>query len=264
MPRLTLVLILTSAFIAAPMVTGQPEDPADAVFQVVIMSNHQDSNHRYPQAGYGTGFLISADGTAITNSHVVYRVVHSPEDYRAIAIVGKEFYGATVVCASNLPYDPTKIDNAGRVVGGGAITSKDVAEIKLEPSTTPYKGFDYRTKDGQTIPLATAHSGPLPEFPFLSIGGMPSGTVRVMGFGGISAIPYKWTATGQVDHTYTGKYDGTPVFDIEFQNPAVPGNSGSPVLNDQNQVVGLWTWHYYDKPTMGTAQPSSVLKAPCH
>jgi V8-like Glu-specific endopeptidase len=104
----------------------------------------------------------------------------------------------------------------------------------------------------------------LPEFPFLTIGGAPSGTVRVIGFGGISAIPYKWTATGQVDCTCTRKYDGTPIFDVEFQNPAVPGNSGSPALNDQNQVVGLWTWHYYDMPTKGTAQQSSVLRDPCN
>ncbi len=264
MKALAFVLILGLTMMVAPAVTGQSEDPSDAVFQVVVLSNHENSYHGYPQVGYGTGFLISSDGTAITNSHVLYRVVHSPADYRAIAIVGKEFYDVSIVCASKLPYDPTKIDSAGRVVGGGSINSKDVAEIKLGPSTTPYKRFSYRTKDGQIIPLATAHTGSLSEFPFLTIGGMPTGTVRVIGFGGISAIPYKWSTTGQVGRNYTERYDGTPVFDIEFQNPAVPGNSGSPVLNDQNQVVGLWTWHYRDIPTKGTAQQSSVLKDPCN
>jgi hypothetical protein len=253
------------ALIGAPTVTGQSEDLADAVFKVQVWDTKPDSDGHYHGHEYGTAFFINTDGTAITNSHVVYRVAHEPDKYRIMAFVGKEFCDATVMCASKLPYDPTKMNSAGRIVGGATV-SKDVAKIKLAPSTAAegHRSIYYKTKDGQTIPLATAHLDTLPEFPFLTIGGAPSGMVKVIGFGDISANPYKWSTTGQVDRTYTERYDGTAVFDIEFQNPAAPGNSGSPVLNDQNQVVGLWTWHYYDKPTKGTAQQSSVLKDPCN
>jgi V8-like Glu-specific endopeptidase len=53
------------------------------------------------------------------------------------------------------------------------------------------------------------------------------------------------------------------MFDITYQNPARPGNSGSPVPNEKNEVVGLWAWYYYDIPTKGTAQSGTVLTNPC-
>lgn len=57
--------------------------------------------------------------------------------------------------------------------------------------------------------------------------------------------------------------DGTQLFDVTSRNPAVPGDSGSPVLNDAGEVVGLWAWHYYAHPDTGTAQRSDVLRNPC-
>lgn len=237
-------------------------DPSDAVFQIEVLDRQPGSDGHMHGHGYGTAFFISGDGTAITASHVVYRPFHDPEKYRLIAIVGKEFYDANVICASKLPYDPTQPDS-NKV---GVPYSRDVAEIKLAPSTMPkgHRRFFFKAKSGEEITIATAHTDTLPIFPFLTIGGHPDHQVRVLGFGGISPLPYKWASAGHVVRTWSSSHDGTPLFDIQSPNPAVPGDSGAPVLNDHNEVVGLWAWHYYNKPDTGTAQGSTVLKAICN
>ena len=226
-------------------------DPAGAVFRIMVME--LESNRG---VYYGTAFFIASDGTALTASHVVYRVVHDPNKYRLLAIVDKEFYDASVVCASRLPYDASTQKTEVPI-------SLDVAKIRLAPATASFSQWSYRTKDGQVIPIATAHRGDLPPFPFLTIGGHPLGHVRVVGFGGISPIPYVWTAEGHVERSWNSRVDGTPLFDITSQNPAVPGDSGAPVLNDQNQVVGLWAWRDHNTRSNGTAQDNSVLLNPC-
>jgi S1-C subfamily serine protease len=65
-----------------------------------------------------------------------------------------------------------------------------------------------------------------------------------------------------VQRVFNGR-DGTSVFDVISTNPAVPGDSGAPVLNDAGQVVGIWAWHYYDRPDTGTAQMISSLMPAC-
>lgn len=249
--------------LAAVPVVAQPSatDPGDAVFQIEVMDRLPASDGIMHGHVYGTAFFIISDGTALTASHVVYRVVHDPSKYRLIAIVGKEFYDADVTCASKLPYDPTQPDSNK----AGIPYTRDVAQIKVAPSTMPegHRRFFFRTKSGERIPIATAHTDQLPVFPYVTIGGHPDQRVRVLGFGGISPLPYKWTVHGQVVRTWSSRHDGTPLFDVQSPNPAVPGDSGAPVLDDQNRVVGLWAWHYYDKPDTGTAQDSTVLKNPC-
>jgi hypothetical protein len=138
--------------------------------------------------------------------------------------------------------------------------SKDVAEIKLSPSTFPFRKI--RQKIGaEWFDTATAHADLLPKFPFLTIGGDTQGHVRVIGFGHISPIPYKWTAEGQVDKYY--HENETDFFDVRFVSPPQPGNSGSPVLNDQNQVVGLLVWLLTIHKDMATALAPSAFRNPC-
>jgi hypothetical protein len=258
------IVLAIAVLLGSPVGRAQGQspagDPAAAVFQVVTLDRQPGSDGNYHGHGYGTGFFIAADGTALTASHVVYRAAHDPDKYRLIAVVGHEFYDATVVCSSKLPYDPTRPDTnkVGRPI------TRDVAEISIAPSTMPegHREFLYRTKDGQRIVFATAHLGPVPPVPFLTMGGAAQGHVRVIGFGGISPMPYRWTVEGQVDSRATAR-DGTPLFDVQSPNPAVPGDSGAPVLDSENRVVGLWAWHYYDRPDTGTAQAASALTPPC-
>ncbi len=253
------LLVLTWTLLPAQ---GQSpaSDPGEAVFQVTIFDRHPAPDGHYYAYEYGTGFFIASDGTALTASHILYRAVHDPGKYQIIAIVGKEFYDAAVVCVSKLPYDPLKADPNR----SGVPITRDVAEIALAPSTMPegHREFFYGTKSGEKILMAAAHIDPLPQFPFLTIGGYAQGHVRIIGFGGISPIPYKWTVEGQVAKSGTGS-DGTPVFDIQSRSPAVPGDSGAPVLNEENQVVGMWAWHYYDRPDTGSAEGARALTPAC-
>lgn len=254
------VMVLWPAWV---MGQSSPEpssaDPGDAVFQLEVFDRLSSSGGMMRAYEYGTGFFIAGDGTALTASHVVYRAVLAPEKFRLLAIVGKEFYDADVVCASKLPYDPTKND-PNQI---GVSPARDLAEVKLAPSTIPeaYRRLAINA-NGVEVTIATAHTDPLPTFPFLTIGSHPGVHVRIMGFGGISPIPYKWTSDGQVVQSYAAS-DGTPVFDIVSHNPAVPGDSGAPVLDDHNQVVGLYAWQAYNPPDTGTAMEGSVLKTPC-
>jgi V8-like Glu-specific endopeptidase len=220
-----------------------------------MWSAQRGSDGHYHSQASGTGFFVKPDGTALTASHVVYEAVHDPEHYRLMAIVGHEFFDATVRCASRLPYDPTKPDP-----NSGVLVSRDVAEIKLSPSTFPFKERE-REIGAEWFVTATAHTDLLPDFPFLTIGGNPQGHVRVIGFGHISPIPYKWTAEGRVDKYF--HENETDFFDVRFVSPPQSGNSGSPVLDDQNRVVGLLVWLYTIHRDMAIAQAPSAFRNPC-
>ncbi len=206
----------------------------------------------------GTGFFVAADGTAITASHVVAWAQRDPGAHRLVAMVGRDLYAAEIVCASHLPYDPTKSHLSEVPLG------RDIAEVRLTTSAPPFRRLFYKTPSGEEVTLATAHRGPLGPFPFLAIGIGPAlnQAVRVIGFGHISPIPGEWTATGQVARIRQAG-DGTPVFDVAFEGRPQPGNSGSPVLNARNQVVGVWTWQFSASSNSGTAQGAEVLRRPC-
>lgn len=264
-----LVLIaLVTAFPAHGQSPAPTGNPADAVFQVITYDREPNADGSFRGHGFGTGFFISADGTALTASHVVYLAATNPKKYRLLAVIGKEFavtgnefYDATLVCASQLPYDPAKPDT-NRI---GISPTRDVAKIKVSPSTA-FEGrkdtLYYLLRTGDRVPWARAHTDALPSFPFLTISEALGIYVRIIGYGAISALPYKWTAKGEFSETWTAR-DGTPVFDVISENPPISGDSGAPVLNDKNEVVGMWAWHSDIRPDTGTAQRSTVLSTPC-
>jgi hypothetical protein len=144
--------------------------------------------------------------------------------------VGREFYGASLICASELLYDPVSRHTTVPL-------SRDVAEIRLITSDFPFDEIRYNN-----VAYATAHRGSPPAFPALPLGPDPSvgDRVRVLGFGAAQQpLPYEWSAEGEVTRKVDFT-DGTPGFKILFAaKPAVPGHSGSPVLNTTGQVLGL-------------------------
>ncbi len=230
------------------------DDPPHAVFLLQVVA--QDGGE-YRSAVYGTAFFVSDDGTALTNSHVVYLAQRDPARYQLLAVVNQEFFSASVVCASRLPHDPTD-------PGLHIRPSRDVAKIRLSPATFPFAQWRLTLPGGASLARVTAHRNGLPRFPFLTVAGRPiSGDpVRVIGFGPFLPGVPRWTATGQVlgvDQTT----DGTEIFGIDFAGRAQPGNSGSPVLDPQDQVIGMWTWHSLSDSNIAMAIGSSALRNPC-
>jgi len=228
---------LLAVLLCVPHGTANAQlSPSKSVFQIVVMEYENQGPYRsaYHSVSSGTAFFISPDGTALTNSHAVYEVRAHRSTDQLLAIVGNEFFGAKLVCASALPQGPAKAQSRGAYVG------RDVAEIRVTPARFDFDQLTYRD-----IPYARAHTGPLQAFPALSLGPDPAvgDAVRILGFGHLadSPLPYEWSAKGTVGKTRVTS-DKTPVFEIAFTRDTEPGHSGSPVLNPQDQVVGLFTW----------------------
>ncbi len=233
----------------SPAIGGAPDAGVFMVFAVP----------RAPRGSYdvagGTAFFIAPDGTALTNSHVVYEAYVNPA-YQLVALVNGEFYGASVVCASVLTHDPW-VDPSSAVA-----PSRDVAEIRI--GSAPDFPFDSLHRPGGS-PYGYAHQGPLPSFPALRFGPDPvvGEPVHFVGYGGSAgSVPYALTTTGTVRKLATAS-DGTPIFTISLQGAAVHGDSGSPVLDNQGEVVGLLAWASTPNLHLGFAMTRAALNPVC-
>lgn len=228
------------------------ESPARSVMQVWVIKHEVDGYQtRYRSETSGTAFLVGADGRAMTNSHVLDAARTSPRTFQIIATVGSEFFSARIICASALPAR----------VGENSMVGRDVAAIQLVPPEIPTDGFSFAG-----IPRWRPHQGPMPRFAALRFGAAPAvgDPVRVLGFGFRSGaiLPYEWSATGKVGLLGQAQ-DGTAVFAIKFDHEAEPGHSGSPVLNPQGEVVGMFTWLRPGDRTVGVAISRTALDPAC-
>ncbi len=265
LPEVTRIWRALAVLLGALLVVSQPlprasaqEDTASsAVFMVVVIEHA--AGDTWKLVSYGTGFFITPEGRALTNSHVVYRAQRDPERESLLAVVGREFFGVRILCASRLPYDPSHRSFRGVPFG------RDIAELQVVPSELPLAHWD-QTVGGQRLTIARKHEGAMPRFPTLPLAsGHSPGRgdhVRVIGYGHISPIPYQWEGSGVVDTEFRAS-DNTPLFSIQFTSPAQPGNSGSPVLNARGEVVGLYTWHSLTRSDLGVAQELSAVPSSC-
>lgn len=228
------------------------ESPARSVVQLWIMKHEMGgAQPGYRSEAAGTAFLVGAEGRAVTNSHVVDLARTSPRTFQIVVTAGNEFFSARIVCASALPAR----------VGDLRAMGRDVAMIQLVPSEMPTEALSYGG-----VEKWRPHRGPMPRFAALRFGAAPAvgDQVRVLGFGFRSGtiLPYEWSATGTVGVLGQAP-DGTAIFSIRFDREAEPGHSGSPVLNPQGEVVGMFTWLRPDDPTTGVAISRAALDPAC-
>jgi S1-C subfamily serine protease len=239
--------------VSGPQVAAA-DDPTQAVFLLQVVDR---ADGGFQSTLYGTAFFISSDGTALTNSHVVSLAARDPARYALLAVVNREFYSASIACASQLGHDRMAPERHVR-------PSRDVAKIRLSPSTFPFAQWQLALSGGERLVNVRAHRAALPPFPSLTVAGRPSSgaPVRVIGFGHLPPAPQRSTTDGQVlgiDQTS----DGTEIFGIDLRGPALPGNSGSPVLNPEDEVIGMWTWHSLSAANMAMAISNSAFLVPC-
>ncbi len=243
-----LALVLAVVMGAPSYALGEDANPMDSVFEIFT----------YTKAGKGvargTAFFIDPSGLALTNSHVVYRAQRDPSRYVLLAVVGQEFYGVEIVCASQLEVDPIEVSKGP--------VERDIAQIRLVPPNAEFALWGILPGGGSRI-LARAHVGPLPSFPVLPLAdGQAEGQIRVIGYGRVSQPTEKTVATGTVTRTAVAR-DGTPVFEIRSEERPERGSSGSPVLDNQNRVVGMYTWNDLENATSGIAISSTALARAC-
>src|SRR4029077_7538655 len=109
-------LMVMLAFGVPLRALGEDITPSDSVFQLFTYSRDGKGIAR------GTAFFIDSSGLALTNSNVVYRAQPGPEDYVLLAVIGSEFYGVDIICASALEVDPFAVPKGP--------VARDIAEIR--------------------------------------------------------------------------------------------------------------------------------------
>jgi V8-like Glu-specific endopeptidase len=249
------------SLVLAPLASAQNDQAAapanDSIILLQTITHTPDGVH-YRIVSYGTAFVVDPQGLAITNSHVVYMAQHDPDHYWLLAILNHKFYGARIVCASRLLHDPTKPSP------GGVTPSRDVAEIALTEPAFPFSAWGEHIGKVFNV-LARRHEGSLPTFPSLALGHERGAgeAIIVPGYSALGPIPELYTLSGHVDRTDTLRTDGTPVFTMEFTSPPRPGGSGSPVLDAQGRVVGIFTWSGQSRSDVTIAQSVRALAPAC-
>jgi len=246
---LVLILALPLSLGHPHLALGQGFVPADGIFALFTFTRKGRGVSR------GTAFFIDPSGLALTNSHVVYRAQHDPENYVLVAIIRREAYGAEVVCASAMDVDPIQTPK-GPVI-------RDVAEIRVTRPAIEFTPRGVVQGQGPATP-AGAHVGPLPLFSALILGNGPQegGVVRIIGFGQGAHSTEKMVTLGTVSKMAMAK-DGTPVFEIISPERPDRGSSGSPVVDNRNRVIGIYTWNETANGIAGIAISSAALANAC-
>jgi hypothetical protein len=244
-------LILGIAALSVWLGSAQSQVPDDRQMTSVFFLGVADPQKNYAVISYGTAFFIGSDGLAITASHVIFPFTHEPGRYALLALVGKEFYGASVVCAYPLP-------NA--VQPSREVFYRDIAEVNVEAPRFPFRTWAL-VKDDPVLTYVP-HEGPLPEFPPLWVAsGAASGAVHIPGFGAASEIPRLHVSHGNVIRAFQS--NGVPLIELSLVEPIQQGDSGAPVLSGQGSVIGIVGHPDPTSPSRAYGVSASVLANPC-
>jgi S1-C subfamily serine protease len=201
----------------------------------------------------GSGFFISSNGYIATNAHVVSSTKDGEEKQKQAL-----FYQMVVQIARQLGKDPRSLDvnfidrystlqsfnryhhviipdgssypfeikQYGAPTGEGADQGKDVAIVKIEVKNAPI----LKIADSDTVKLQD----------HVTVIGYPGAADTFQS--GLLDSKSALQATindGKISARKTSS-SGAPI--LQTSTPATHGNSGGPVLNDSNEVIGLLTF----------------------
>lgn len=195
--------------------------------------------------GEGTGFYVSADGDLVTAAHVVYTRSYS-KDSKGLVVANLSFPTLKIVDSGDRS---SEISSAALTQTDKDLASSDLALIHTH---TAQKCF-IQTGDSDDLKIGTH---------VLAIGHPALSGAAVLFDGFISSrhvhlpVPIGYVGTEPV----LAKYDV-----IRIQMPLLPGASGSPVISDNNEVVGvvsevpiIWTKDLEELVRKGLV-PSGIL-----
>lgn len=235
----------------ASTAAAQSQLPDDRQVTSVFFLGVSDPQKNYAVISYGTAFFISSNGHAVTASHVIDPFTRSPERYVLIALIGREFYGASVICAYPVP-------NVVRPTQGPFY--RDIAEVSIETSHFPFRTWAF-ARDNPDLTY-TPHEGPMPPFPPLWVAsGAASGAVHIPGFGSVSGIPRLHVSRGTVTRAFQA--DGVPLIELSLTTPIQEGDGGAPILGTHGGVVGVLGRTDTAPAPHAYGISASVLASPC-
>jgi len=223
-------MVVLSNFGNKAILGNSPQRREDSVFLVLIV------NKLGFAVGSGTGFFLTQDGLAMTDSHVTWYPVHEPGLYRVVAIYKNEFYDVNVLCSSDLDAVPN---------GNAVHLQRDLAFLRVTPESN-WDGEPIVNDQERYLPGSqTIFPGvPLIERPengeLVTVIGFPGGHNQVVDFEG-RVVGIKSIKGGE------GEY-----IDFAGDRPG-PGASGGLVVGQDGAAVGIWTWHF-NASHMGVAQ----------
>ncbi|OKH56006.1 serine protease [Calothrix sp. HK-06] len=204
--------------------------------------------------GTGSGFFVNSNGYIVTNAHVTDLSIKECQEYleyqanEKLEAEGKpsvdtkdlkwvEIKPVTQVYLPNGDKLPYKVITSGKRFDEG----KDVSIIKVNITNAP------------VLKLATANQIKLGD------------SVKVIGYPGAIDLPELFNDSAFYESTFTSGEvaakkalkDGTPV--IQLSAPALPGNSGGPVVNEQGEVIGILTFGLLTKDNFNFAFTSNTI-----
>ncbi|OGZ21355.1 MAG: hypothetical protein A3D46_00845 [Candidatus Nealsonbacteria bacterium RIFCSPHIGHO2_02_FULL_43_13] len=177
--------------------------------------------------GSGTGFIVSGDGTVLTNKHVV---LDEAADYTVFTNDGRKFSAKVLARDPLQDLAVLKIETEKTIDANGALAQKDFPTVKL--------GDSDKLQIGQTV---IAIGNALGEF---------RNTVSV---GVVSGLGRTITAS-------SGDFVETIEDVIQTDAAINKGNSGGPLLNLKGEVIGINTATVLDAQSIGFAIPVNKAK----
>lgn len=182
------------------------------------------------EARVGTGFVMSENGTVVTNRHVIF-----DWEYNATP---PGTTGRTTKIDVVLPHHTFEDAASGEVLRLGPDKSVDVAVLRINPPSTP----------AVRLNPEISHTNPGDEVVVI---GYPLGLDLLHWTKDTTADPSLSTGTvSRVGHDF-----------IQLNLRAYHGNSGGPVLNKKGEVIGILTGNFSNAQDIALCTPISAAVA---
>ncbi len=179
----------------------------------------------------------NSNGYIVTNAHVTDLSTKECQEYLEYQVNYKlEALGKPPVDIKDLKWVEIKPVNLVYLPNGDKLPYKVITSGKRFDEGKDVSIIKINITNAPVLKLASANQVKLGD------------TVKVIGYPGDVDLPELFNDSAFYESTFTSGEvaakkalkDGTPV--IQLSAPALPGNSGGPVVNEQGEVIGILTF----------------------